>query len=57
MTAEGPQAMFDPGAHGSGPGEISPDGSAVEMYARLPENRTAAAMIHQAIPPPREHGP
>ena len=42
--------MFDPGTHGSGPGEISPDGSSVELYARLPENRTAAAMIHQAIP-------
>jgi SAM-dependent methyltransferase len=42
--------MFDPGTHGSGPGEISPDGSSVELYARLPENHTAAAMIHQAIP-------
>jgi hypothetical protein len=50
MTAEGPQAMFDPGTHGSGPGEISPDGSAVELYARLPENHTAATVIHQAIP-------
>ena len=42
--------MFDPGTHGSGPGEISPDGSPVELYARLPENHTAAAVIHQAIP-------
>jgi SAM-dependent methyltransferase len=43
--------MLDRGTHGSGPGEISPDGSSVELYARLPENQTAAAMIHQAIPP------
>jgi SAM-dependent methyltransferase len=43
-------AMFDPGTHGSGPGEISPDGSSVEFYARLPEDRAAAAVIHQAIP-------
>lgn len=42
--------MFDPGTHGSGPGEISPDGSPVELYARLPENHAAAAMIHRAIP-------
>lgn len=42
--------MFDPGTHGSGPGEISPDGSAVELYARLPENHAAATMIHKAIP-------
>lgn len=42
--------MFDPGTHGSGPGEISPDGSSVEFYARLPEDRAAAAVIHQAIP-------
>jgi SAM-dependent methyltransferase len=50
MTAEGLQAMFDPGTHGSGPGEISPDGSSVELYARLPENHTAATVIHKAIP-------
>jgi SAM-dependent methyltransferase len=43
-------AMFDPGTHGSGPGEISSDGSSVEFYARLPEDRAAAAVIHQAIP-------
>jgi SAM-dependent methyltransferase len=49
-TAEGPQAMFDSGTHGSGPGEISPDGSSVELYARLPENHAAATVIHQAIP-------
>ena len=42
--------MFDPGTHGSGPGEISPDGSSVELYARLPENHVAATMIHKAIP-------
>jgi len=42
--------VFDPGTHGSGPGEISPDGSSVELYDRLPEDHTAAAMIHQAIP-------
>jgi SAM-dependent methyltransferase len=42
--------MFDPGTHGSGPGEISPDGSPVEFYARLPEDRAAATVIHQAIP-------
>lgn len=42
--------MFDPGTHGSGPGEISPDGSSVELYARLPEDHKAAALIHRAIP-------
>ena len=42
--------MFDPGTHGSGPGEISPDGSSVEFYARLPEGHATAAMIHEAIP-------
>jgi SAM-dependent methyltransferase len=42
--------MFDPGTHGSGPGEISADGSSVELYARLPDNHAAAAMIHRAIP-------
>jgi len=42
--------MFDPGTHGTGPGEISPDGSSVQLYARLPQNHAAATMIHQAIP-------
>jgi SAM-dependent methyltransferase len=50
MTAQGREAKFDPGTHGSGPGEISTDGSSVEFYARLPENQAAASMIHQAIP-------
>jgi SAM-dependent methyltransferase len=37
-------------AHGTGPGHIAPDGSAVEFYASLPDDDESAALIHDAIP-------
>src|SRR5690242_9131116 len=35
---------------GSGPGPIAPDGSAVAMYAALPADEEAAALVHRALP-------
>lgn len=37
-------------AHGTGPGPIAPDGSAVEFYAALPDDDESAAIVHDAIP-------
>jgi SAM-dependent methyltransferase len=36
---------------GTGPGEIAPDGSAVEHYAALPPDRASAALVHEAVGP------
>lgn len=36
--------------NGNGPGEIAPDGSAVEYYATLPPDEESANLIHEAIP-------
>ncbi|MUN37655.1 class I SAM-dependent methyltransferase [Actinomadura litoris] len=36
---------------GTGPGDIAPDGSAVEFYAAQPRNEEAAALVHGALPP------
>jgi SAM-dependent methyltransferase len=38
-------------AHGTGPGHIAPDGSAVELSAALPPDEKSAALIHEAVPP------
>ncbi|MDL4771069.1 MULTISPECIES: class I SAM-dependent methyltransferase [Thermomonosporaceae] len=37
-------------ASGTGPGDIAPDGSAVEFYAALPPDTASAALVHAAIP-------
>ncbi|HEX3781084.1 MAG TPA: class I SAM-dependent methyltransferase [Pseudonocardiaceae bacterium] len=41
--------MTDSGSAGSGPGVITDDGSAVELYRRLPAG-TEPALIHAALP-------
>jgi SAM-dependent methyltransferase len=38
-------------AHGTGPGPIADDGSAVEFYAALPPDHRSSALIHDALPP------
>ncbi|NUR59209.1 MAG: class I SAM-dependent methyltransferase [Catenulispora sp.] len=38
-----------PDASGSGPGTITPDGCAVELYVRLP-SRGEAELVHSAVP-------
>ncbi|WP_395108791.1 class I SAM-dependent methyltransferase [Actinomadura sp. SCN-SB] len=43
--------MGTPGAHGTGPGAIAPDGSAVEFYAALPPGDGEAALVHGALRP------
>jgi SAM-dependent methyltransferase len=40
------------GPHGSGPGAITPDGCAVEIYRRLP-TRGEPELIARVAPPPR----
>jgi SAM-dependent methyltransferase len=40
-----------PGHDGTGPGEITPDGCAVDLYTRLPA-RNEAEIIATAVPPP-----
>ncbi|GGK94605.1 methyltransferase [Sphaerisporangium melleum] len=40
---------FRPHEHGTGPGTLTPDGCAVELYARLPA-RGEPELIHDAIP-------
>lgn len=42
--------MGDAERPGSGPGEIAPDGSAVEFYAALSLDDKSAALVHDAIP-------
>ncbi|MFD0690341.1 class I SAM-dependent methyltransferase [Actinomadura fibrosa] len=37
-------------AHGTGPGEIAADGSAVEFYAAMPPDERSAALVHAALP-------
>jgi len=37
-------------SHGTGPGSIADDGSAVEFYAALPLDHRNAALIHDALP-------
>ncbi len=39
-----------PESHGTGPGEIAPDGSAVEYYAAMPPDPQSVALIHEALP-------
>ena len=41
--------MSDLSLHGSGPGAIAPDGSAVDFYAALPLAETNADLIHGAL--------
>ncbi|TDD64344.1 class I SAM-dependent methyltransferase [Actinomadura rubrisoli] len=36
--------------HGTGPGEIAPDGSAVEFYAAMPPDEAAASLVHGVLP-------
>ncbi|WP_067465035.1 class I SAM-dependent methyltransferase [Actinomadura macra] len=36
---------------GTGPGEIAPDGSAVEFYAAMPFDERSAALVHGALAP------
>jgi SAM-dependent methyltransferase len=43
---------FRPGYSGTGPGEITPDGCAVELYRRLPVDNSAIEVITGAVPPP-----
>ncbi|WP_131738324.1 class I SAM-dependent methyltransferase [Actinomadura roseirufa] len=38
------------GMQGTGPGEIAPDGSAVEFYAALPPDAGGAELVHGALP-------
>jgi SAM-dependent methyltransferase len=42
--------MSDTGAHGTGPGEIAADGSAVELYAATPPDRHSVDLVHRALP-------
>lgn len=37
-------------AHGTGPGPIAEDGSAVEYYLTAPADETSAALVHGALP-------
>ncbi|MGK5557321.1 class I SAM-dependent methyltransferase [Actinomadura kijaniata] len=37
--------------HGTGPGEIAADGSAVEYYAAVPPDEESAALVHGAVGP------
>lgn len=45
------QARAREGYRGTGPGDITPDGCAVELYARLPVG-DEPAVIAEAVPPP-----
>ncbi|MEV4256269.1 class I SAM-dependent methyltransferase [Spirillospora sp. NPDC049652] len=37
-------------AHGTGPGPIAEDGSAVEYYLEAPQDDTSASLVHGALP-------